>query len=329
MRIAIGVFAYNEAANIASSIKDVASQRYADPSSVHLTVLCNGCTDRTYEIAREEAARPSPIGIEAVELFPGGKSRTWNWFVEQSAGTNDVLVFVDGDIRITDPEAIPRLVRHLESGQTKAAVSRAIATFPDDASRVLKAIFERTKTGHRNGAIVGSLYAARAAAVRDIRLPSPCLVEDGFLAAVLVTGIFSHVDRAEDVVAAPDVSHYYEAPSSLDAFFRHSVRLELGTEMNAALFGALWAAPDVPSRLELLRGFASGHGLEEAYATYQASADTDALSNRRVLRRFVSESRDVLSGSKPHAPLRLAKQVYLAAARSRALELFRSRTFVW
>lgn len=328
MRVAIGMFAYNEAANIASAIADVTSQRFPDSWSVRVLVLCNGCTDDTYDVARTEAQRYASIDVQAVELVQGGKSRTWNWFVENQAEANDVLVFVDGDIRITDSDVVPRLVQHVEGG-SKAAVSRAVATFPVGASPLLKAIFERTKSGHRNGAIVGSLYAARSEVVRDVRLPNPCLVEDGFLAATLVSGVFSHPDRNDDVVAAPHVSHTYEAPPTLKAFFRHSIRLELGTEMNAALFGALWALPDVSSRLRLMREFAEGRGLEEAYTSYQNRPDTDGLSGRRVVRRFVQDTRDVLSDSKVHAPLRIAKQFYLAAARARALELFRERTFVW
>ena len=58
-------------------------------------------------------------------------------------------------------------------------------------------------------------YAARTDSLSDILLPNPCLVEDGFLAACLVTGLFEHEPDEELVLAAPDVFHRYEERSEL------------------------------------------------------------------------------------------------------------------
>lgn len=249
--------------------------------------------------------------------------------MDQAAATPpDRCVFVDGDIRIPEVGSLERLLAHLEDPEVAAAVSRPVAVFDPTMPRWLRVAFDKTKTGHEDGAVCGMLYAARWEALRDVRLPVPCLVEDGFLAACLVTRMFTTPGSPSLVRAAPDVSHEYVAPLSLREFFHHSVRIETGALMNAALYTPLWAAATVEERRSILRELALGQGQEQAYRAFEVRADNRA-PRRRTVSTFLRDVAAEARRDPRRAPARIAKQAWLLAVRLRAQESFSARSFRW
>jgi hypothetical protein len=332
-RASLGVFVHNEEHTVGRCLQDLREQQLRGEVELRVFVLCNGCTDASVSVARRAAeawAGLTDRSIEVLDLPEPGKSRTWNRFVELADDDQaDVAVCVDGDIRMRGVTALVDLVGELRDPSISAAVSRPVAVFPREAPRHLPRLFENTKTEHADGAIVGSFYAARMDRLREIRLPVPCLVEDGFLAACLITDLFSQDGEHRLVRASKRVSHEFEAPTSVAAFFRHSVRVVLGTEMNAALFTPLWAAPTREARRDLLRGFARGEGLDEAFRIHDRQISSRHFGTTRFWRDFAEETLGDVRGSPRKAPLRLAKRAYLGAVRARAWKLFRERTFVW
>ena len=84
--------------------------------------------------------------------------------------------------------------------------------------------------------IAGSLYLARAAALRSFWMPLGLIVEDGFVKAMLLTDSFRQPEKIEAIVRADGATHYFEAVTGFQAWFKHERRLVNGTAVNILLF---------------------------------------------------------------------------------------------
>ena len=85
--------------------------------------------------------------------------------------------------------------------------------------------------------IAGSLYLARAAALRGFWMPLGLIVEDGFVKAMLLTDSFRLPENTGAIVRAAGATHYFEAVTGFQAWFKHERRLVNGTAVNILLFG--------------------------------------------------------------------------------------------
>jgi hypothetical protein len=327
----IGVFAHNEEATIAGFLADLSGQSLLSKGdvSVRISVLCNGCSDRT-----EDAARRAMSGSDALHsatrifaFSEPGKARTWNRFIESLDSDSDYVIFADGDIRISGHTLLEDLLEDLRANDAVAVTSRPIKKLGHIRWNVpLRLAAKLIARPHRDGPIAGSLYAAKAESVRRIRLPVPCLVEDGFLSACLVTGLFSHDGEPERVKASSRASHQFEAPGTLREFFKHDVRLALGSELNAALFTDLWAAGTEQARIEVLEEFSQSRGIEESIAQHLRHPERSALRGgakiwERGVGRFTTRVIKL--------PIRVLYACYMWLVKREARRLFRSRKFHW
>ena len=84
--------------------------------------------------------------------------------------------------------------------------------------------------------------AAGAETLRRIWLPQGLPVEDGFIAAMLVTDGFTRQPDARAIGFVGDASHYYEPVTDVAGFVRHEARIIVGSVINAWLFTILWEA---------------------------------------------------------------------------------------
>lgn len=107
MRVAIGILAYNEEANIASSIESVRAQLGPHLAESRIWVVASGCTDGTVPIARRAAEGDPRVAIVAEERREG-KAAAIGTLIRAAAG-HDVIVLANGDTR-PEPGAIEALV---------------------------------------------------------------------------------------------------------------------------------------------------------------------------------------------------------------------------
>ncbi|MDZ4310149.1 MAG: glycosyltransferase [Cypionkella sp.] len=301
MRVDVGVFAHNEAAGIAAMVARLLEQDILrDPVfSVRILVLANGCSDET-------AAQAQRDGVEVVDLPEGGKSHTWNRFVQDLARRDaDVLVFADADIAFCDAGALRRLVKALgahwviNSQPVKDIVAR-----PEGLSGMDKIIaaagggLDDWKT-----AICGQLYAMPAAVARRFHLPIGLPVEDGFLRAMVLTDAMTGPEDFSRIAGADGVFHIYSSERSINALIGHQTRIVIGSAINFAAFGAVSAVPVAQRHAELARaagdpgwlgavlrkalprwpfGFVPGHFLIKRL-TRAAATPRDLLRPKRLL----------------------------------------------
>lgn len=333
--IDIGVFAHNEETKIGELIKDLSKQtliNHPNNAALRIRILCNGCTDNTVRVTRDALASSGQLSkVTFVDNFAeSGKSRTWNRFVSEIGDESQYTIFMDSDIRIPDADALLNLIDDLEQSDAVAITSRPKKYLRKLRRKPLLYLAASTiNREHRDGPIAGSLYAVRTEEIRHIRLPVPCLVEDGFLSACLITGIFSHQRRPERVKASDRVSHFFEPPGSISSFFRHDVRLALGCELNAALYSALWYSKTVSERTVLMAKFSETRGIDQCIVEHQKYPERSALPEIRLLNEKRSNKAQGRLRRLVHFPVTLAHKFYMSKVRERARKLFGRSQFTW
>lgn len=97
MRVAVGILAYNEEANIAASIEAVRAQTGPHLDGMEIWVVASGCTDRTVPRAEEAAAADPRVRVVA-EGRREGKAAAIGTLLDLAPG-RDVVVLANGDGR--------------------------------------------------------------------------------------------------------------------------------------------------------------------------------------------------------------------------------------
>lgn len=267
LTVDIGVFAHNEVEGIGRMVNALAAQDIlrAKDLAVRILVLANGCRDATVAVA-QAAARQS---ILVVDLAEGGKSRTWNRFVQTiSRPEADALVFCDADIEFCDAGALQRLVRALlarpELWVMNSQPIKDIVARPEGLSRQDKLIaaagggLDDWKT-----AICGQLYAMPANKARRFRLPVGLPVEDGFLRAMVLTDALTGPEDLSRIDGEDSVSHIYASERGVLDLLRHQTRIVIGSAVNLACYNVISALPEANRHAELRRAMENDRWLPE------------------------------------------------------------------
>lgn len=208
-KVSVAVFAYNEEHVIGAVLDRLASMH--EEAALEIQVLVNGCTDRTEAIVRGRAA--AEPRIRPVLIPRGDKANAWNVYVHETAPLDAAIhVFTDGDVFIC-PGSITALLRRLD----EVPGADACAGMPRvgrSAAALRQRIVER-------GEMYGNLYALRGSWVADvrrrgIRLPFGLFGEDGFVAALVKSGLnpAGGFDRSR-LTWAEDATYEFESLSPL------------------------------------------------------------------------------------------------------------------
>lgn len=327
--ISIGVFIHNEERHIGTFLQDLAKQSVfqSENTNVKVFLLCNGCTDSSVEISGKFAEEN---GYSLLEWSEGGKSRTWNRFVHDTISrSKQTVVFIDGDLRLPDSRAIARLVKTLKTESSPIVTSKPVKNVSIYTRwNPLRFVASVLKVPHQDGAICGQLYAVKSDYAQTIWLPSTCLVEDGFLAAVTVTDSFQSSPEMSRVKAESEAWHLFEPPRNLSEFFQHDVRLALGVELNAALFTQLWKTNSFSESQQLMHNFSTGIGIDSAIEEHSTMPQNHALQLKRVLRYSWPEGQNLLKGTLL-LPVRVAHMIYMFFVYRLARHYFGKRVFKW
>lgn len=260
----VALFAHNEASRIELALRSLVES--ADGHPLDITVLANGCTDRTAAIARDFARNCDAAHINVVEISTGDKSNAWNVYVHevtsrQVPGTVTMHVFADGDIRV-EKGALAALAAALASTPTPNAAGAMPTTGRD-----------REAWRHRmvsRGTLAGGLYALHADFVarirqRGIRLPGGLIGEDTLVSILAGQDLRTITDRAGQralVVFAPDAGFAFRSlrpwrPGDQKIYLRRLWRYALRSVQFEMLFDALdWQPPEtMPAHIEQLYRF--------------------------------------------------------------------------
>ncbi len=247
--VSIGIFAWNEAGVIDSTLRSLFAQTlFAELSrrNQHAEVLCvtNGCTDRTAEIAEgifgeQRARHPAARHFTArvCNVVTRGKLNAWNQFVHLlSAPEARFLFMMDADIDIRLSGTLWNMLRALErnpEAQIATDLPRkdiSLKAHPSWSERLSLAAARMTTSAQAQ--LCAQLYCIRAAAARNIFLPrdlSAC--EDGFIKALVCTDSLTRPVQPDRICVAPDAEHVFEAYTSPAAILRNQKRQVIGQTM--------------------------------------------------------------------------------------------------
>ena len=248
MRIAVCILAKNEAQTITLLLAQLSRQSLfrLQGVAIDVYVVANGCTDDTAARASSAEAllESTKARLRVYDLPQGGKSRAWNKAVHDLIEPGaDFFLFLDSDITLAHGNVLEEVVATLESATLAFACSghpvKDIETKPrkNALEQFSLAISRRSRA---NGAINGSLYLARSAALQDVWLPDQTPGEDGFLNAMLTTLGFTQAPVPERVISMTKPTHYYRAHRSVE-FVAHERRMIVGTMVNRWIFEHLWS----------------------------------------------------------------------------------------
>lgn len=247
MKIAIGIMAYNEERNIGAMISSLSEQTLFEMQGHDVSVhaVPNGCKDATAARAREAlvafAAKHPCARAEVNEVAQSGKANAWNHFVHGfSAPDAEALLLLDADIQFGERECLARVVEALAANpQAVVAVDlplKDITAKKDPTLREQMSVSASRLQIAGNPKIAGSLYLARSVALRSFWMPLGLIVEDGFVKAMLLTDSFRQPEKTDAIVRATGATHYFEAVTGFQAWFKHERRLVNGTAVNILLF---------------------------------------------------------------------------------------------
>ncbi|WP_199456957.1 MULTISPECIES: glycosyltransferase family A protein [unclassified Marinobacter] len=112
-------FAYNEENTVGDTIASILAN--CDHRLTRLTIVANGCTDRTVEVAKQ-ALKNATTAHSVIELSLGDKCNAWNQYIYHHLPVADVHFFVDSDVTFTK-NAFPLLFEKLLKSEGKNAVA--------------------------------------------------------------------------------------------------------------------------------------------------------------------------------------------------------------
>ncbi|MCW2639708.1 MAG: polysaccharide deacetylase [Dactylosporangium sp.] len=220
--VSVIVPAYNEAANIAATVRSLVASDYPH---VEVIVVDDGSSDGTADIV----ARLRLPGVYVIRQANAGKPAALNNGIRHARG--DLLVLVDGDT-VFEPDAIGRLVQPLRdpevgavSGNTKVANRKGLLGRWQHLEYVIGFNLDRRMfdVGRCMPTVPGAIGAFRRAAVTDVGgVSDQTLAEDtDFTMAVIRAGW--------RVVYASGAVAWTEAPASLRQLWRQRYRWCYGT----------------------------------------------------------------------------------------------------
>ncbi len=224
--VTVLIAAHNEEANIRRRIENLLACDYpADRMSI--VVSCDGCTDRTADIARGYE------GVRVVEVFPRrGKAFALNRGVEMAEG--EVLVFTDARQQFA-PDAIHQLVRALCAEGIGAAGGELVLLDHEGAPREMGAYWRYEKWLRQMEAEMdsplqcsGAIYALR----REHFTPMPegLILDDMWIPLHIMR-------RGYRIAFVAEAKAYDTVAPSYDREFRRKVRTLAGN------YQLIWAAP--------------------------------------------------------------------------------------
>jgi cellulose synthase/poly-beta-1,6-N-acetylglucosamine synthase-like glycosyltransferase/peptidoglycan/xylan/chitin deacetylase (PgdA/CDA1 family) len=220
--VTVVVPAYNEAANIAATVRSLITNDYP---AIEIIVVDDGSTDDTAAIV-ERLRLP---GVHVIRQANAGKPTALNTGIRHARG--DILILVDGDT-VFEPDTVGRLVQPLTepqvgavSGNTKVANRTGLLGRWQHLEYVLGFNLDRRmfEIARCMPTVPGAIGAFRRAAINDAGgVSAETLAEDtDFTMAVLRAGWL--------VVYEPQAVAWTEAPATLRQLWRQRYRWCYGT----------------------------------------------------------------------------------------------------
>lgn len=180
LKMRINVLAYNEEDFIERCLDSIAqSILQMDNHNVEVNIICNGCTDNTYQVSEQYVKDKPEWNVYHLKL--GDKANAWNFAVELGERALLTSVFIDGDCTIT-----PHSLMSIAQFYSEHPESYIIAGIPKTQGRTTNDTIQKTLNGE---ALSGNFYALTPRFLErlyqvNFRLPVGLIGDDSLLAWV-------------------------------------------------------------------------------------------------------------------------------------------------
>ncbi|WP_377923163.1 glycosyltransferase family A protein [Alteromonas sediminis] len=223
------MFAYNEEANIKTSIESV--YKNTDAKLNRYLILANGCTDATVQIAEECKKTLEFAKLEVVEIELGDKCNAWNTYVHDLSDEVDTHFFCDSDINFSD-DCFSKMSSKLEQSQPETMIIAGMPLSGRNIAFYRSLIIERA-------CFFGNLYGMRSSFIKRIRsagfrLPVGLNWIDSFLTKAVNTDLefFDH-NLPNRTTWIEGVGYKFESlsitkKSDINLYINRIARYELG-----------------------------------------------------------------------------------------------------
>lgn len=212
MKVAVGIAAYNEEANIGNLLS-----RLLEEDVDEIIVVTSGCTDRTDDIVAEFCEKCQRIK-HVREAERRGKSAAVN-IILREARDKDVLVMLSAD-NLPEKGGIRKILEHFEE-KVGAVSGRPVPT--NDKRKLCGFISHllwelHFRISRRSAKLTGEFYAVRPYLVGE--LPENVVNDDLF--------VEQEVRRRGYEIVQSDVLSLMKGPESVSEFLRQRIRVHIG-----------------------------------------------------------------------------------------------------
>jgi len=279
--VSVVVPVHNEAAILRRTLTALISG--ARPDELDVVVVCNGCTDRSADVARS-------IGppVRVIEIQQASKIDALN-AGDQAAETLP-RIYLDADVDVTI-EAVRRVAEVLRSGDAMVAAPRLVVDLRDSGWHVRAYYNVWLRLPWVNDDLVGSGFYAVSAAGRQRFDRFPDVIGDD----IWVSALFEQHERR----SVRDAIFTIRPPRTVRQLVRRRARMVQGNDEVRAILPPGTSAPRRQgAALEVLRRQPRLAPQVAVYLTVSVAAEIGARSRRkRGDRRWSGEERVILSAS--------------------------------
>lgn len=220
-------FAYNEGDSINATIRSIISN--SDKRLKNITIVANGCTDNTAEIAKETLNKYAPCSFKVVQLEIGDKCNAWNHYIYHHLAECEVVFFTDSDLTFSE-NAFPKLFDKL-----LATNQLAIAGLPQTGRNIAQYV----ELVENYSCLFGGLYGVKQQFLTRLKNENIYLPMGLNWIDSQITKLINHnlsTDKSiytHQVTFEPNIGYHFESlkpwkPSHIKLYLNRLVRYKTG-----------------------------------------------------------------------------------------------------
>ncbi len=222
LTVSIVIPAHNEETTILQLLRALVNQKQLGYKLDVIEVICDGCTDKTEELARQFAKKHPEILIQNDGKRKGKALRLNNFY---QSTNSDITVNLDADVKITDKFLISKLIKPFKDSNVGLVGGRNIptkgTTFVQTAlakyDLIWRSITEQIREGHNVHNNPGCISAIRTSVIKGTKLPKKLVADDHYM-------YFFVTQRKHLFRFAKNAIVYYQVPSTLHDFLLQTSR---------------------------------------------------------------------------------------------------------
>lgn len=250
LTVTIGIPSYNEESNIAFLLDAILKQRAVNFVVEKIIVVCDGCTDKTEEIARE-FAKLYPHIMVVEDGKRTGKNERLNFIYRTNA--SDALITLDADIELADDFVFQKLLEPLRDPQVAVVAGNARPlsgrTFVEKLVVAKEAWWYETRKNFKGGNNIynrGCCFALTKDFTQTFQFLSSVVGEQEII-------YIEVLNRAKRFIVAYDALIYFREASTWRELLVRTKRLEQGDNLKPYGFATIFKTEyKIPIRKKLL-----------------------------------------------------------------------------